>query len=242
MSQIPQILTEWLVVEGTGSIRLDPETGLFRCWPGVRSVRSHTHSPIDAEQSVVGELEIHSDAAGDLHLEWELTDGTTGGPLSVPIDANHLMVARFPLYGESSWSGGIKSVRVSFPEGFTEGLLGPLRLFGFSDLPPKDLQRFAQAFATIERLENRDLRLFLRYNGVYLAPLETSKWIQVSLRDPSDREILSVGRPARGNYDARWIEVNFVFPDVPKVSEADVFLFDNQTGHTIVCRAEWVES
>ena len=239
MSQTPQILTEWLVVEGTGSIRADAETGLFRCGPGVRSIRSHAHGPIDPEQSVVGELEILSDVAGDLHLEWELSGGSAGGPLSVPIEENRSMVARFPLYGESSWSGRIEALRLRFPEGFMEGLLGPLRLFGFSDLKPKDLQRFARAFATIERLESRHLKVSLRYNGIYLAPLETSKWTQVSLRDQSDQEILSAARPARGNYDARWMEVDFIFPDIPEVSGAEVSLFDNQTGHTIVCRAEW---
>jgi hypothetical protein len=90
----------------------------------------------------------------------------------------------------------------------------------------------------MEAVRDKGLRVSLRYNGVYLAPLDTSKWVQVSLHDESDREILSATKPARGNYDAPWIEADFLFPTVGEVAGAEVFLIDNQTGYSIACRAE----
>lgn len=237
MSQGPQVFPAWTVAEGAGTIQADVRTGLYCFASGVRGVRSCDHEAIDAESYGFVEVEFSCDVSGELELKWERGDAPPGGPLCAPVQSGQRTLARFPLYAEPDWSGWINSVRITFPTGLSEGMVGPLRLFGFSDLEPRDLQRFARASATMEVTKDEDLRVSLRYNGVYLAPMDTSKSVQVSLRDERSREILSVTKPARGNYDAAWIEVDFVFPNAAAVPAAKVFLIDNQTGHSIVCHA-----
>ena len=116
--------------------------------------------------------------------------------------------------------------------------MAPMRLLGFDDIEPKELQQCADAEVVMDLLEKRDLRVRLRYNGLYLAPMESSKWIHVRLLDYSQKEMLSVSRAAKGNYDARWIEVDFVFPGLRDVGSAEVHLVDDDTGYSIVRSAK----
>ncbi len=234
----PNILRDWRIVHGSGSAREDPATGQYRIRAsGSLVLRSSDHPSFEAERYVAAEVEIQSDAEGDLRLFWERSGGRIDGPLSRTVRAGCRQVAQFPVYAESGWIGEILAVRLQLPEGLLKTVLGPFYLYGFSDLDPKELQKFATLTAEVILVENKGLMVSVRYTGVFLAPIETEKWIQVNLLDDAGREIVSVAKPTHGNYDARWIDTEFFFPEMDHAFSADVYLLDNGTGHSLTCRA-----
>jgi len=234
----PNILGAWRIVQGSGSIQEDPTTGEYRIRAGGSLVvRSFDHPPFEAERYAVAEVAIQADTDGVLHLAWERSGGKIDGSLSQAIRGGHRHVARFPVYVDPGWTHEILAVRLRLPEGLSKGVLGPFYLYAFSDLDPKELQKFATLSARVSLVENKGLKVSVQYTGVYLAPVESEKWIQVSLLDDTGHENISVARATHGNYDARYIHTEFFFPEMDRVWDANVYLLDNGTGYSLVCRA-----
>ena len=224
----------WILEEGTGSISFDSSIGLYHCRGTIRNLRTDGRDPIDADSTRFAEVEFQSDSSGELSLSWQTEQGTLSTPLFSSVRKGLRRPARYTLYSQPDWCGRIPWIRLGLPLGFEEGILGPLRLYDFDDLEPKKLQQFAQTFMLAQVTSGGDLKVSLRYNGVFLAPTETEKWIQVILRDDDGEEVLSFSKPARGNWDARWIDVDFVFPGVDRVPALDVYWVDNDTGYSVV--------
>lgn len=224
----------WTVEEGSGSITSDPATGLYRCRGSIRTLRTSGEQAIDADSVGFAEIEFQSTISGELSLSWQTQQRTLSGPVPFSVQQGIRRKARYTLYSQPDWYGKIPWVRLGLPDGFEDGFVGPLRLYDFDDLDPKELQQFAHTSASAEATSDGDLRVSLSYNGVFLAPIETEKWIHVILRDDDGREVLSYGQPARGNWDARWIEVEFIFPKMDRVPAMEISWIDNDTGYSIV--------
>ncbi len=226
----------WTIEEGSGSISRDSATGLYRCRGSIQTLRTSGEDAIDADSVGFAEIEFQSTVSGELSLSWQTQQRTLSTPVPFSVQQGIRRKARYTLYSQPDWQGRVPWVRLGLPNGFEDGLIGPLRLYDFDDLDPKELQQFAHTSLAAEVTPDGDLKVSLAYNGVFLAPTATEKWIHVILRDDDGREVLSFGQPARGNWDARWIEVEFIFPKMDRVPALEVSWIDNDTGYSIVRR------